>query len=53
MVREIKSLQSVETDVKIRMISPNGESIGVGMRGNLDTEIFELLSEVQGVYRGQ
>ena len=45
--------QTVETDVKIRMINPNGESVGVGMRGNLDTEIFELLSEVQGVYRGQ
>lgn len=45
--------QTVETDVKVRLIGPNGESVGVGMKGNLDTEIFELLSEVQGVYRGQ
>tara|TARA_B100001063_G_C16727246_1_gene537152 strand:+ start:894 stop:1442 length:549 start_codon:yes stop_codon:yes gene_type:complete len=45
--------QTVESDVKVRMISPNGESVGVGMKGNLETEVFELLSEVQGVYRGQ
>ena len=47
------SKHTIETDRKVRMISPNGESMGVGMEGNLDTEAFKLLSDVQGITHGR
>ena len=47
------SKHTIETDHKVRVISPNGESVGVGMKGNLNTEVFKLLSEVQGVIHGR
>ena len=44
---------TVKTDRKVKMISPNGESVGIGMEGNLDTEVFKLLSDVQGIIHGR
>jgi len=47
------SKHTVETDHKVWMNGPNGESVGVGMQGNLEKGVFELLSKVRGIYHGR
>ncbi|PCJ91093.1 MAG: LPS export ABC transporter periplasmic protein LptC [Porticoccaceae bacterium] len=39
-----------ETDVKVTITTPRGETVGVGMWANLDNELFKLLSKVKGIH---
>jgi lipopolysaccharide export system protein LptC len=42
--------QMAETDSKVTITTPRGETIGVGMKADLNSELFKLLSRVKGVH---
>jgi lipopolysaccharide export system protein LptC len=39
-----------ETDVKVTITTPRGETVGVGMWADLNNELFKLLSKVKGIH---
>lgn len=39
-----------ETDVKVTITTPRGETVGVGMWADLNNELFRLLSKVKGIH---
>lgn len=46
-------LNSAETDQRVTLKYPGGQSTGVGMKANFTTETYQLLSQVQGSHYGR
>ena len=42
-----------ETDSKVTITTPRGETVGIGMWADLNSELFKLLSRVKGVHHVQ
>ena len=42
--------RTAETDKKVTITTPKGNTVGVGMHADLNKELFKLLSRVKGVH---